>query len=213
MSLSNWNDKKNGAQMYLQDVYKEEGAKSLLIDRLLGDYGVKILTQTETDLPTVVTVVFWGWWNYSTINDNSYITHFFRYQDLDNYFSVTLCNNGTTSVTTRFEERVSGVLSLLDSNATPVSPTETWRRFKIEFYEDASNILVDIYKEVASAWVLQHQLSSSTKRWASGGAYGVGFEERGHNPDFACIDTTLVYYGFIGAGGSALPIFAKMLGV
>ena len=197
MSMSDWNDKKNGGQMALSTLHVKEGSRSLKIDTLTSDYGIKILTQSEADSPKSVNIEFWMFYPLITGTSPGFAPGFFRYQDLDNYYSVQIIAApvATHTSTIRLYLREAGVLSSVDMlvKAIPHGFDE-WFKCKLMFCEIAGTVYVEVYSEVLGAWVYHGELTHHPAKFTGGGAYGVGFEETAMIIGGGYLDTTKIYY-------------------
>lgn len=194
MTMSQWNDKKNGGQMELSTDHVKEGSKALRTTVLQNDYAVKILTVTETDNPKEVTIEFW---NYMGNQGNHYRNaHFFRYQDLNNYYSIESWQRLSNSCRATLFLREGAVLTQQDYGDVG-GANQTWEKWKYIICEISNIIYVEIYLEVLGSFVLKDTLTTSPAKFVGGGAYGVGFEvdaDAGGGTEKVYLDTTKVYY-------------------
>ena len=194
MSMSDWNDKKNGGQMVLSVDRVYEGVKSLRIHCLSLDEVVKILNKSETDLPKHVNFDFWLY-IYRGAYDASFST-FFRYQDLDNFYLVSFIQWFGASKFI-FGRKETGVYHWNAMHVLDANIKNQWVHWKIEFCEISGTVYATLYKEVAGEWVQKEAESQSPAKWASGGAVGVGaYQVDGScgTDGFAYLDTTKIYY-------------------
>ena len=193
MSLSDWTDKKNGGQMVLTLDEVKEGLRSLEITSIVNDYAIKTLDQTETDTPADINVEFFF---YLPGAANALLAHFFRYQDLNNYYSIQVRVKGSADSYIYLYLRESGNLSLIDSGTIP-NPYLAWQKVKLRLCGLGDNVYVEVYTDTSGneVFVLRDILAHGTAKFTGGGAYGVGFEEHSAGGNkVAYLDTTKVYY-------------------
>ena len=194
--MSDWNARKNGAQLTLSSTYAYEGNKALMIISLTTDYAVLVLTQTETDTPSAVNVEFWRYGRGSGVA-GAYpnMAFFFRYQDLDNYNVVKIKQYEDTKTQFYFGKRKATVYT----EGTKYEITEaddTWYHYKIKICDIGASTYFVLYEESGGQWVLKTEDSMAIE-WATG-AFGIGFEHDSNatsNSDYAnWVDLTKIYY-------------------
>lgn len=201
MSLSDWNDKKNGANMVLSTAQVHEGEKALEVKCITGDELIKILNMSEAANPKSVVFDFWAYLTRksgtSTIRRNSNLSFFMRYQDVDNYYFFTLTGCGAYDVIfTKLGVRKAGVFTW-SAQSAGIGNVYTWYHFKLEICEIGNVLYAYIYREEASEWVLKAEMNLSPAEFTSGGAVGVGAVPFGYQCDpfyKAYLDYTKVYY-------------------
>lgn len=190
MVLADWNDKALGVNLTLTTLQKYEGNKSLKIHvSAFNQQAIKILTQSETDAPKSVTVDFW----YRSGSDHGYCGHFMRYQDVNNYYLITLLQNVDNAIM-YFSLMEAGVFSQGSANAIAGIVRNTWHNFKIEFCAISSIVYATMYRKEAGEWVEKATQALSPEKFTGGGGYGVGYHSVTYRHVDAYLDLTKVYY-------------------
>jgi len=194
MSLSDWNDKKNGAYMVLSATQVYEGVKSLRTLCKNADEVIKILDKSEIDLPKSVAIDFWLFLRRGSFDSN--FSMFFRYQDIDNFYLFRF-QQWSTSTHFLFGRKETGVYYWNADRTLDADVKNEWVHWKAEFCELDGTVYLYLYKEVAGEWVLKETESQSPAKFTGGGAFGVGAVEVGGNcgaDGYAYLDITKIYY-------------------
>lgn len=190
MSLSDWTDKAHGEHMVITTAQKYEGEKSLKVHAASSsDHAIKILDMSEAVNPKSVNVTFWFYSNVTY----GYLGHFFRYQDVDNYYVVTIKRAGTGSLRVYLSLMEGGIFTQGGDALITVDST-VWQHIKIEFCAVGGTVYATIYYEEGGEWIEGAVRALSPEKFVSGGAYGVGYRGIVNSNVDAYMDLTKVYY-------------------
>lgn len=187
MSLSDWEDLVGGADMVLDSAHAHAGIKSLKIAGKNYARAVKVLKQSQTDLPKTANVISWAYM--STIWARLGV--FFRVQDADNYYYMSLRKQEGADIHARFGKRVAGTPDEVDAQMlVDDAPLNEWFHCKVMFCEIAGSI----YGIVYIGGHLKGELVDPSPSFPGGGAVGVGAPHMAGTTGYTWIDDTEIYY-------------------